>query len=56
VRIDAKEILADGDKNCKVQNGIWRQLPELNTVRKQEAPKKLMGWKRQPPGTGKRKT
>jgi hypothetical protein len=46
VRVDAEESLADGDKDCEVQDRIWRQLSKLNAVGEQEAPKELMGWKR----------
>jgi hypothetical protein len=45
VRVNAEEVLADGDKYRKMQDGIRRQLPELNVVGEHEATKEFVGWK-----------
>jgi hypothetical protein len=45
VRVDTKEGLTDGDKDCQVHNIIQRQLPELDVVGEQEAAAEFVGWK-----------
>jgi hypothetical protein len=48
VGVDAEESLAHSDKDGDMENGIWSQLPELNSVEKEERTKKFVGWKRKP--------
>jgi hypothetical protein len=48
VRINAEENLANSDKDQEMENGIRSQVPELNSVEKEERTKKFVGWKRKP--------
>ena len=45
--VDAAKALAKSDKNSNMQNGIRRQLVELNAVHKQQPTKKFVGWEGQ---------
>jgi hypothetical protein len=40
---DAKESLTHSDKDQEMENGIRSQLPELNSVEKEERTKKFVG-------------
>jgi hypothetical protein len=48
VGVDADESLAQDDNDRKMENGIRSQLPEVNSIEKEEGTKKFMGWKRKP--------
>jgi hypothetical protein len=48
VGVDAEESFAHGDKDQEMENGIRSQLPELNSIEKEERTKKFVGWKRKP--------
>jgi hypothetical protein len=47
VRLNAEEGFADSDKNGKVEDGIWGQLPELNPIEEKEGAKELVRRKRE---------
>ena len=46
VGINAKKGFADSDKDEKVEDGVWGQLPELNPVEVKKRAKEFMRWKR----------
>jgi hypothetical protein len=48
VGVNAEVSLANSDKNSKVENRVWGQLPKLNAVREKKAAEELVGWERQP--------
>ena len=45
VRFNAKEGLANGNKDGKMENRVWGQLPELDPVEEKEGAKELVGRK-----------
>ena len=47
VRLNAEEGFTDGDKNGKVEDGIWGQLPELNPIEEKKGAKELVRRKRE---------
>jgi hypothetical protein len=47
VGVNAEEGFTESDKDRKVENGVWGQLPELNPVEEKKETEKLVGRKRE---------
>ena len=47
--LDPKKTFAQGDEDSKLKDRVRRQLPELDTVGEENAPKEFVGRKREAP-------